>query len=62
VRGALPLLKFDMNQSCDCAVQSAVSREILKQETARPAADNMKWRTALIEPSQFDWSEAKLSG
>ena len=40
--------------------QSAVISKILKQETSRSAAHNMKWHPALIEPSRFDWSEAKL--
>jgi hypothetical protein len=35
--------------------------QILKQKTARLPAQNMKWYAALIEPSDFDWSEAKLS-
>jgi hypothetical protein len=41
--------------------QSAELLQILKQKPVRPAAYNMKRRAALIEPSELDWSEAKLS-
>jgi hypothetical protein len=41
-------------------LQSAELHQILKQKSAR-AAQNVKGYAALIEPSEFDWSEAKLS-
>lgn len=41
--------------------QSAEPKQILKQKPARLPAHNLKGYGALIEPSEFDWSEAKLS-
>jgi len=41
--------------------QSAELDQILRQKPARLPADNMKGYAAFIEPSEFDWSEAKLS-
>ena len=41
--------------------QSAKLQQILKQKAARPPVHNMKGHAALIEPSEFDWSEAELS-
>ena len=43
-------------------LQSAeLAPEILKQKPARLAAENVKGCAALIELSDFDWSDAKLS-
>jgi hypothetical protein len=42
--------------------QSAVSREILKQETSRSSANKVKWHASLIKAPQLDWSESKLFG
>ena len=42
-------------------LQSAELHQILKQKPARLAAENVKGCAALIELSEFDWSEAKLS-
>jgi hypothetical protein len=41
--------------------KSAELLQVLKQKLARPAAQNMKGYAALIEPSEFNWSEAKQS-
>ena len=43
-------------------MQSAELLQVLKQKAARLPADNMKRHAALFKPSEFDWSEAKLSG
>ncbi len=40
---------------------SAELHQILKQKAARPPVQNVKGYAALVEPSEFDWSEAKLS-
>jgi hypothetical protein len=42
-------------------LQSAELNQILKQKSARLPTPNMKRYAALIEPSEFNWSEAKLS-
>jgi hypothetical protein len=42
-------------------LQSAELNQILKQKTARLSTQNMKRYAALNEPSEFSWSEAKLS-
>jgi hypothetical protein len=42
-------------------LQSPELNQILKKKTARSPTHNVKGYTALIEPSEFDWSEAKLS-
>ena len=42
--------------------QSAKLLEVLKQKPARLPADNMKGDVAFVDPSEFNWSEAKLSG
>ncbi len=42
-------------------MQSAELLQVLKQKPARLPADNMKGYAAFVEPSEFDWSEAKLS-
>jgi hypothetical protein len=41
-------------------MQSAKLLQILKQKPTRLPADNMD--AAFVNPSKFDWSEAKLSG
>ena len=43
------------------AIQSAEFDQILKHEPSRLSGHNTKGYAALIEPSEFDWSEAKLS-
>ena len=40
---------------------SAELHQILKQKAVRSPTQNMKGYAALIKPSEFDWSEAKLS-
>jgi hypothetical protein len=43
-------------------LQSAELLQVLKQKPPGLPADNMKRHAALLKPSEFDWSEAKLSG
>jgi hypothetical protein len=43
-------------------MQSAKLLQILRQKPTRLRADNMKGDAAFVDPSKFDWSEAKLSG
>ncbi len=43
-------------------MQSAKLLQVLKQKPARLPADNMKGYAAFVDPSEFDWGEAKLSG
>lgn len=42
-------------------MQSAKLLQVLKQKAASQAADNMKGDAAFVDPSEFDWGEAKLS-
>jgi len=41
-------------------LQSAEFLQVLEKKPTRLPALNMKGYAALIEPSEFDWSEAKL--